>query len=351
MADSNMSKRYLYIRWFLLRFGLVVYDIFAVNFAYFLALLVRFYVNYEFNIWAVRYVPAFLQFAPWYTICCLTVFGFCGLYKSLWRYASLSDMNRILLSGAITCGIQIIGTLLFVMRMPLTYYVLGAAFQFLFVTISRFSYRFVLIEKGRLSKWKYRKHAGVSVMVVGSGESSRSVIKHLERDPHNLLRPVCAVDFENVQYRGTMAGVPVLGGLDHVKSAVKKYKVERVILADSTMPAQIRKEIREICGEMDLSVQNFSEFFQSTSGKIPLRTMLEHVNGPIVIVCDGKEYAYDHPEQALNLFAGKKNVVSVSVRESTLRIEIMQDILLLNDTQEEWVEDYRKEAGEDISFF
>ena len=64
---SNTNRRYLYIRWFLLRFSLVIYDIFAVNFAYYLALLVRFYVNYEFNIWAVRYVPAFFQFAPFYT--------------------------------------------------------------------------------------------------------------------------------------------------------------------------------------------------------------------------------------------------------------------------------------------
>lgn len=57
--DITTSKKYIYIRWLLLRLGLVIFDVLAVNAAYYLALVVRFYVNFEFNVWAVKYVPAF----------------------------------------------------------------------------------------------------------------------------------------------------------------------------------------------------------------------------------------------------------------------------------------------------
>lgn len=138
--SSNRTK--MYIRWFLLRLALVVFDIFAVNFAYFSALIVRFYVASEFNEWAVQYIPAFLQFAPYYTVCCLVVFGLFKLYNSRWKYAGLSDLNRILAACLVTCVIQIVGSVAFVLRMPITYYFIGAVIQFVLITVSRFSYRF-----------------------------------------------------------------------------------------------------------------------------------------------------------------------------------------------------------------
>lgn len=351
MVNLTANKTYLYIRWFLLRFCLVIYDLVAVSIAYYLALLVRFYVNYEFNIWAVKYVPAFFQFAPFYGVSCLVVFAALGLYKSLWKYASLSDMNRILLASAITCTIQILGTLVFVMRMPLSYYGLGAAFQFVLIAISRFSYRLFLIEKAKLSRFKHRKHQIVRVLVVGSGEFCRTVIKHLDRDLHNLIRPVCVIDVENTAIRGTMAGVPVFGGIDKLKNTVKKYKIDRVVLADSVLPEEIRKEVREICKEIDVAVQNVSEFFQSTTNKIPLKTLLEYTAGPVVLKINGEELLYEDPMQASVRTTEKYIVSAVSVKEGAIQIELVQDVLLLNDVQAEWVERYREETGEDISFF
>ena len=52
----------------LIRLALVLFDAVAVNLAYYMALVIRFYVNYEFNEWAVKYVPAFWKFVPYYTL-------------------------------------------------------------------------------------------------------------------------------------------------------------------------------------------------------------------------------------------------------------------------------------------
>lgn len=349
VTNSDMSTRTMYIRWFLLRFGLVAYDILAVNFAYILALLVRFYVNSEFNVWAVRYIPAFLKFSPFYTVCCLVVFYVFGLYKSLWKYAGLNDMNRIAVTSLITCGIHICGTLLFVMRMPITYYALGAAFQFVLIVISRFSYRIVLIEKSRF--FKKRKPGTVNVLIVGEGEACRTVIKHFERDENSLANPVCVMDYTNCESGVTMAGIPVISRTDNLQHTVTQYNVERVILADTAMPLETYEEIRNLCKKINLEVQVFSEYFQSVPSKIPLKILMDYVDGPVEIITEDADSA-DRTLRPEQVDMSQRYIVSsICAKGDTLQIRLVRDLLQPNDTQADWVRLYREESGEDVSFF
>ena len=349
MVETTVNRKYIYIRWFLLRFSLLIFDIIAVNAAYYLALLVRFYVNFEFNVWAVRYVPAFFEFAPYYTVISIVVFGLFGLYNNLWKYASLSDMNRILVASGITCVIHILGTLLFVMRMPITYYALGAAFQFVLISISRFSYRILVIERDKFSK--INKHNTVNVLLVGVGESSRAVIKHLERDPDSMAKPVCMIDISNTEIKGIMAGVPVLSGVEKISDAISKYQVDRVLVADTIVPPQTRTVVKEICRDLEIPVQDFSGFFQSTPSRIPLKSLLEYVEGPVLIEIGDQPICYDSAEQAITDISEKYIVASVSVVSNTVCVRLIQDVLRPNDIQADWVQAYKKETGEDISFF
>jgi len=349
VTDAAAKKKYIYIRWILLRLSMIVFDILAVNAAYYLALVVRFYVNFEFNIWAVKYVPAFFAFAPYYTVCALMVFGFTGLYKSLWKYAGLSDMNRIVASSVITCVIHIAGTLIFVMRMPITYYALGAAFQFALIAASRFSYRLLVIEWRKFIK--ERKHNVVNVLVVGLGEASRTVIKHLERDHDSIAKPVCMIDISNTELKGTMAGVPVLNGTKKIREAVRKYRVDRILVADTIVPPETRREVKNIGSELAIPVQDFSGYFQSTPSRIPLQSVLEYAEGPVMIESEGNRTHYDSAAQAVQSISDKWIVSSVCAESGSLCIRVIRDVLRPNDTQADWVRDYQKETGEDISFF
>lgn len=349
VTDTPVNKKIMYIRWVLLRLGLVLFDILAVNAAYYLALLVRFYVNFEFNVWAVKYVPAFCTFAPYYTVCSLVVFGFMGLYKSLWKYACLNDMNRIIGASVITCVIHIVGTLVFVMRMPISYYALGAAFQFVLITISRFSYRLLIIERDKFSK--LGRQDAVNVLIVGLGESSRTVIKHLDRDPDSMAKPVCVIDISNTEFKGIFAGVPVLSGVQKIAEAIRDYQVDSVLVADTIVPPGIRTMVREICQDLDVPVQDFSGYFQSTPSRIPLRSLLEYVEGPVWVEIGESRTRYASAEEAAARISEKYIVASVYTVDGELCIRLIQDILRPNDIQTEWVQTYQKETGEDISFF
>ena len=347
--ETSENRRKLYARWFFIRLALVVFDILAVNAAYFSALVVRFYVASEFNEWAVKYIPAFLQFAPFYTAACLVVFLLFRLYNSRWKYAGLYDLNRIAVACLITCVIQVAGSVIFFMRMPITYYLIGAFLQFALISASRFSYRFFLVERDRVRKmWS---KTNINVMVVGVGETSRIVIRHLEADVDNAAHPVCVVDFRGEEFGDRIGGIPVVSGVDKIGESVKKYNVESVILADTLMPQTVRRQIREICKEIGVEVQDFSGYFQDGRGSVSLRSLMEYANGPVELVLNGQSKVFPDGEQAMLDTTGKYLVSSVSAKGDRLVVVLQKDVLVPNDVKEEWVQDYQKETGEDISFF
>ena len=58
MPEEKRNSKWIYVRWFAIRFILIVYDILAVNVASYLALLTRFYVAKEFHSAAAQYIEA-----------------------------------------------------------------------------------------------------------------------------------------------------------------------------------------------------------------------------------------------------------------------------------------------------
>ena len=99
---------------------IVLLDILAVNAAYFLALVIRFYVKGFREIATEAYIPAFIRFAPFYTLLAIIVFIAFKLYGGMWRYAGINDMNRIIGASLVTAVLHVVGTALFIRRMPIT---------------------------------------------------------------------------------------------------------------------------------------------------------------------------------------------------------------------------------------
>jgi hypothetical protein len=134
-------------------------------------------VNFELRPTVTYYLTDFYKFAPFYTVVAIIIFVLFKLYGGMWRYAGINDMNRIIGANAVTLLLQILGTVFFVCRMPITYYVIGAILQFFFITIIRFAYRILLVEKKKAAA---RKSTATPAVIIGAGETGRKAINHLE---------------------------------------------------------------------------------------------------------------------------------------------------------------------------
>lgn len=332
--------------------GLVVYDVAVTYFSYLAALYLRFYVNHKFHVAAVKYLPAFYKIAPFYVICCIVVFSFCGLYSGVWKYAGFNDGHRILLAGVITCLIQIIGSLVFVMRMPMTYYALGALIQLLLIFASRFFPRLVSGEISRIAK--STNESFVNVMVIGAGESARIIINQLDSDQTNIARPICVVDYRGTTVGKTFNGLPVLrgtNGKNAVREAVQKHDIQIAIIADSLMSIDSRKEIRSLCREIGIDVQDFSGYMQSSLRGTTLLSLLECVEGSVTVIYGELCRSFQNAEEAALALPGKYIVKSVKALKDELIIEIEASAAGLTQGNEDWIQEYETRTGEKVSFF
>ena len=347
MTEKSEIRKWIWARWFALRLALVLFDILAVNAAYYFALLIRFYVAHEFHSHAAPFLEAFFQFAPYYTAVCLILFCAFKLYSGLWKFAGLNDLNRIIFSNVLCAVVQILGSCLFVRRMPITYYGIGAAIQFCLITASRFSYRLISFEFHKISKAQNTNL--LNAMVVGSGETARSFLSQLDR--MNIVHPVCLLNYKRNYRSAILDGVPVISGMENLESALKKHGVQIVIIVDSVMPESIRNRIKEVCKEIDVEVQDFSGYLQSGGNGITLRKLAELSTGEVEVVIDGTGKNFANGEAAWINTPGNYVVDSISAKDNKLVIHMHTNRVVLNDLNASWVEEQKQVTGEDISFF
>lgn len=314
---------------------IILLDIIAVNASYYIALVMRFFVHGEFRpIAETKYIPAFQQFAPFYTVLCILVFALFRLYGGMWRYVGINDMNRIIGASLVTGVLYVLGTTLFVCRMPVTYYLIGAALQFFFLAIIRFAYRILLVEKKKITG---KKNPAVPTAIIGAGETARKALHQLEDTP---FRVTAVVDEKSAGK--TMYGIPVAADIDAVLPTVKA-----VFIADNTLTAEERKAIKAKAEAAGAQVQDYTGYLSNLGGNIPVTALLEIAEGPVTLVIDGQKTDFASGKEALKSLRERYDVTGVRSPEITLRKFASSAYV----GYEAWAQQHKEETGEDVSFF
>lgn len=313
---------------------IVLLDILAVNAAYFLALLLRFYVNFEFRPTVSYYLTDWLHFTPFYTVFSILIFAAWRLYGGMWRFAGINDMNRIIGANFCTTVLQVIGTALFIRRMPITYYILGAVFQFFFVALIRFGYQILLVEKKKVAG---RNIPTVPSMVIGAGETARKAIHHLEDTP---FRATVVVDEKSAGK--ALDGVEIVADFEKTLSSVRA-----VFIADPNLTAEKRKEIKERCDAAGIELQDYTGYLSNLGGRIPTSGLLELVKGPVTLVIEGEEKKFESGEEALKSLKDRYDIRSIEGAKITLAKPSSNAYM----GYEAWAQQHKEQTGEDVSFF
>lgn len=267
-TNNNTSKKRHIEHWKVVAFYLIIYDIIAVNFSYFFGLWLRFDLRFS-NI-PQTYLNSYLRFAPFYTVFVLVVFYALHLYKSLWRFASFSELNRIFASSVITTVFHIVCITLLIKRMPISYYVIGAAMQLALVTAIRFAYRYITLERTRRERNVSAVH---NVMVIGAGAAGQVILKELKSSTEVMAKPCCVIDDNPNKWDRFMEGVPIVGGRDSIMESVEKYKIDQILLAIPTASPKDKRDILNICKETHCELKSLPGIYQLANGEVSLSRM------------------------------------------------------------------------------
>ena len=248
---------------------LVIYDVIAVNAAYFLGLWFRFDCTYS----AIpgEYLSAYLKFTPWYTVFSVFVFWMLRLYNSVWRFASYSELIRVGISTVLTFLFQAVGITLAIQQMPMSYYLFGTIIQFCLIVGIRFSYRFVLLERTR--RQKEEEGPLHHVMLIGAGSAGQMIFRDIKNAKETSERVCCFIDDNPNKWGRYIDNVPIFGGRENIMEAVAKFEIEKIYVAIPSADPEDKREILRICNETGCELMNLPGMYQLYTGEVTVSKM------------------------------------------------------------------------------
>ena len=291
---------------------LMVYDFMTICFSYLLALLVRF--DFKFSSIESQYLQGCYKSVVFYALFCVALFWFLKLYKSIWRFASYSELLRVILATAISGLIYPLIMNLFVGGMPASYYVIGVVCQFCFTLGVRFSYRFILLLRSRTSK----KQSETNVMLIGAGSAGQMIQRDIVGAREINEKVACFIDDNPNKWGRYIDNVPVYGGRDTIMEAVKKFDIKKIYVAIPSAKPQDKRDILRVCDDTGCEIMNLPGMYQLYTGDVSVSKMkpvqIEDLLGRDPIKPDMTE-VFDYVKDKVVLITGVGSIGSELARQ------------------------------------
>jgi FlaA1/EpsC-like NDP-sugar epimerase len=208
-----------------------------------LAWLGAYWLRFNLTLPPQKYVDAALEALPIVLVVQAIVFSRLGLYRGVWRFASVPDLIRI--SKAVLLGVLLISVtlhlytrLLWVPRSVLPLYVLLLG---LFLSGPRLIYR-MWKDQGVMMK------EGQRALVVGAGRAAELLVRDLLRERAAQFYPVVLVDDDPGKKGSEIHGVRVRGGCEKIPELIEAFDVEIILIA---LPSASDREMRRIVGILE----------------------------------------------------------------------------------------------------
>lgn len=234
-----------------------------------LALWLRFEFHYK------DITPMFLErmykYMPIHLVCSILLFYFCGMYKSIWRYASISEVGNIITGCLLTTMLQWVVMWKISYRMPVSFHCMTFVFLVGFITLDRFAYRIIVEMKSRY--FVTGPGNTENVMIVGAGDAGRVMLKEFHESQYIEGKVVCFIDDSPEKIGKALNGVPIVGDRNYILQAVDEYSVDEIIVAIPTISAKERSKILHICQETQCSVRMLPGVYQLINGEVNINSL------------------------------------------------------------------------------
>jgi FlaA1/EpsC-like NDP-sugar epimerase len=217
-----------------------------------------------------HYLEQALSTLAWVVPVHAVLFWGVGLYRGIWRYASLPDLRRILL--AVGLAAITVPTLMFMLQIavPRSVLIMTPILLVLAMGGSRIAYR----------AWKEQMVTGLltaerePVLVLGAGEAAVNLIKDLARSPQ--WRVVGVLDDDSAKIGRQLHGVNVLGRLNEIPRWQLRLSVSQAIIAMPEATHTARRRVVEFCNHAGLKVLTVPSFDDLVSGRVTV-SQVRHV--------------------------------------------------------------------------
>jgi FlaA1/EpsC-like NDP-sugar epimerase len=231
-------------------------------------------VRFEGLDWSEPYRSTAVAYLFWSLPLKLALLFGLGLYRRLWRYASVYELEAVLYavtasaSACFVLGALVLpGLGLIPVRVPLSILVLDGLFSGVAVALPRLLQRSI----GRRGR---RPGVGARrVLIAGAGAAGGMIVKELRGNPQLGLVPVGFVDDDPNKHHHRLYDLSVLGSLTDIKDIVREKNVDEVIIAMPTAPGSVVRDIVRSAAEAEVRTRTVPGIFDIISGKLEVTTL------------------------------------------------------------------------------
>lgn len=283
---------------------LAIVDILLITISGFLALYIRY--DFRFSNMEMIYVDHEMKYLPVNLAVTILLFVIFKLYRSVWRFASTTELLNVIGACSASILIQIVGMSLLGMRMPVSYYLMKYVLLILGIGTVRFMYRILrMLQERRMGE---RQDGRKRTMIIGGGEAGAMIIKELQNSRY-LDQCVCCVIDDNAAKHGKyIRGIKIMGGRDDICRLAYELNIDEIIVAMPSAPQSEVTEVLNICKETNCKLKVLPGLYQMIKGevsvsklrkveiedllgrepiKIQLDKIMEYVSGKVVLVTGG----------------------------------------------------------------
>ena len=205
----------------------------------------------------------------------LVVYWLFRLYRSVWKYAGLYELQRIFLAGIVVTLIQLLGLTVADIKMPRSYWFLYLGLLIGATVCTRFAYRVCRRWLSRLDDKKYGKKLS-RVMIVGAGAAADLLIREIKTSQYLHKEIGCVID-DNPNLKGkAISGCPIVGGRDMIVEAALRYNIDEIMIAMPSVSRKQTAEIATICNQTGCEIRIVPGMYQFVTKELSV-SRLRHV--------------------------------------------------------------------------
>lgn len=212
-----------------------------------------------------EFMSGALTSLPWVILIQGTIYWLFGLYRGVWRFASLPDLERI--TKAALAGTALILFVLFIVNrsalVPRSIPVLYFGLQLLLLASPRLIYRWLKDHRLTLS-------AGQRVLIIGAGRAGEMLVRDLLRDPQQAYIPLGFVDDKLHRQGSEVRGIPIVGATAEIPAIVTRLGIDLLMLAIPSATAREMRRLVEICEHTGLPFRTVPELHGVMRGQVHL---------------------------------------------------------------------------------
>lgn len=304
-----------------------------------------YFIRFEGNLIHTQYYNMVTAF-PLILLVKLPIFYSLGLYRGMWRFTSLLDLQKIL-RAVFLSSILLVAIILYTTRfqgLSRSVFILDGIFTFIFIGGLRLTIRFW---------YDQRKHyrlddrdvirSKTRLLLLGAGETAEKIIREIRDNSHLPYIVVGLLDDDRTKVGKQIHGVQVLGPINEASIHAKHLNIDELLISVATATGSQMKQMDKVCKETGLPYKVIPGLGNIINGHVSIKTMRDisyedllgrsevhldqkeigrYLTGKTIMITGGggsigseltRQILKFHPKKIITFDAGEENLYSIQM--------------------------------------